>query len=174
MNKHHIHEWRQKIQEFSKTHQTNKKDFETEWIKWVNHNRILYETEKQRLIEIGCKGDLDDKLFKSARYYYRKKNTEKQQKSKRKNYEGFTKNIREMMKQHIFTIISYSETNKENISPMTAYDNFCKTQTNRIYKEIQSFLRQTYLPNKKIDPYQFAIQFRKSYKNHFYKIRNNS
>ena len=167
MYKQHIREWRQKIQQFAKTHPTNRKEFKEKWLIWVNHHNILYETEKQRLTKIRCKGDLDDKIFKSARYYYRKKKTENKSFTTRKSYEGFSKNIRNMMKNHIIYIVSQYE----NIRPMEAYDDFCKTQTQNIYNEIKLFLRQS---AKKIEPYPFAIQFRKSYKNHFYKIRNNA
>jgi len=61
---------------FSKLHQYDDRNlFKDEWNLWIKTPEILnlINTEIERLTIDGQKGDLLDKIYKSARYYYRKK-----------------------------------------------------------------------------------------------------
>jgi ribosomal protein L17 len=61
---------------FSKVHQyDDRHTYKSEWTKWTQQEEIAQEidVEKRRLQENGYKGDIEDKMFKAGRYYFRKK-----------------------------------------------------------------------------------------------------
>lgn len=66
------------LSRFSKVHQfDDRHTYKSEWAKWAQQYNIAQamEMEKRRLEENGYKGDIDDKMFKAGRYYFRKKTT---------------------------------------------------------------------------------------------------
>ena len=61
---------------FAKVHQfDDRHTYKSEWAKWSQQDNIAQamEMEKRRLEENGYKGDIEDKMFKAGRYYFRKK-----------------------------------------------------------------------------------------------------
>ena len=59
---------------FAKIHQfDDRKTFKEEWKLWCESNEEFIEREENRLVSLGYKGDCKDKMFKSSRYYFRKK-----------------------------------------------------------------------------------------------------
>ena len=66
------------LSKFAKIHQyDHRSDFKEAWATWTDDNEDLVATETRRLTNNGYEGDILDKMCKSARYYYRKKSTEK-------------------------------------------------------------------------------------------------
>ena len=66
------------LYKFSKIHQfDDRKDFKEAWKIWTEENEQIIDSEMCRLLHLGYNGDVLDKMFKSARYYFRKKGTEK-------------------------------------------------------------------------------------------------
>jgi len=66
------------LSRFSKVHQYDDRHaYKSEWQKWINQETIAQamDFEKRRLQENGYIGDIDDKMFKAGRYYFRKKTT---------------------------------------------------------------------------------------------------
>jgi hypothetical protein len=64
------------VSRFSKVHQfDDRHTYKSEWTKWAQQDNIAQamEMEKRRLEENGYKGDIEDKMFKAGRYYFRKK-----------------------------------------------------------------------------------------------------
>ena len=64
---------------FSKVHQYDDRHaYKSEWTKWTQQEEIAQEIdiEKRRLQENGYKGDIEDKMFKAGRYYFRKKTSQ--------------------------------------------------------------------------------------------------
>ena len=76
------------LNQFSKLHMhDDRDDYNQYWELWLLENIDIIKREESRLIEAGYDGDINDKLYKSARYYYRKKTQKKdQQKQKRREY----------------------------------------------------------------------------------------
>ena len=71
-------EFMAELSRFSKVHQYDDRHaYKSEWQKWTNQEAIAQtmEVEKRRLQENGYVGDIDDKMFKAGRYYFRKKTT---------------------------------------------------------------------------------------------------
>lgn len=58
-----------------KHHLNDRQTYKMEWEKWIATAEIseLIEKERAYLLEIGYTGNIDDKMFKSGRYYFRKK-----------------------------------------------------------------------------------------------------
>lgn len=71
-------EFAQSLYIFAKIHQyDNRHDFKEAWNVWIEDNNEMIELEINRLRLLDYKGDILDKMFKSARYYFRKKNNVK-------------------------------------------------------------------------------------------------
>lgn len=65
-----------RLSAFSKVHQyDDRHTYKSEWVKWTKQEEITeaIDAEKRRLSENGYTGDIDDKMFKAGRYYFRKK-----------------------------------------------------------------------------------------------------
>ena len=71
-SKQFIHE----LSRFSKVHQYDERHtYKKEWTAWKSDQAIaqIMEMERRRLEENGYAGNIEDKMFKSGRYYFRKK-----------------------------------------------------------------------------------------------------
>jgi hypothetical protein len=80
------------LYKFSKIHQyDHRKDFKDAWQIWTEENENLVDSEVRRLANLGYDGDILDKMFKSARYYFRKKDTSRKEPQKRRVYIGVQK-----------------------------------------------------------------------------------
>jgi hypothetical protein len=110
----------EELEHFAKVHKyDDRKVFKEAWSTWSEENKECIERECIGLKDAGYDGDALDKMFKSARYYFRKKDvvTEKE-KSPRKAYTKVDKELLKEMDIHI----------KENMSmkPHDCYVNFCE------------------------------------------------
>lgn len=66
----------QELSRFSKVHQYDERHtYKKEWSAWKSDQAIaeIMEMEKRRLEENGYTGNIEEKMFKSGRYYFRKK-----------------------------------------------------------------------------------------------------
>ena len=64
------------LSRFSKVHQFDeRRTYKEAWQKWKSNPEIdhIITIEVRRLEESGYVGDIEDKMFKSGRYYFRKK-----------------------------------------------------------------------------------------------------
>jgi len=175
------------IEYFSKLHQyDDRKTFKEMWLKWIEEEPIkgLINEEMERCAKNGYKGDIMDKMYKSARYYYRKKemkcfNKEEQNKNddndstSETNYSGLSKEMIKWIDLHIYEHInSNMEKSKDNnlllskVRPANAFDDFCKKCIKEIAREILKLKKKITL-----NPNEISIKFKKAYKNRFYKIR---
>ena len=58
---------------FSKLHYYDtREDYKEAWKKWYECNNDILEREGQRIINLGYTGNVEDKMYKAARYYFRK------------------------------------------------------------------------------------------------------
>jgi len=119
-------EFTEELFKFSKIHQYDHRTiFKEAWDEWLKNNSEIVDEEIRRLINLRYNGDILDKMFKSARYYFRKKSTEKKEPSKRRIYVGAQKELLTSMDDHINKNIHI-----ENFKPSEGFDEFCK---NNIY-----------------------------------------
>lgn len=166
-------EFIKELEYFSKIHKyDDRKTFKEEWNKWINEENIkdLIEIEKQQFINNGYEGDIMDKIFKSTRYYFRKKKeNENKEKREKEEFTGLSKKMIQLMNDHINMIIKKNIDETKNISeinPSKAYTDFCNTHITEITDEIFILKDKILLKAEEIN-----LKFKKSYKNKFYKIR---
>jgi hypothetical protein len=95
-------EFMEDLYKFSKIHQyDDRKDFKEAWKVWIEENESIIDEEMRRLLNLGYEGDVLDKMFKSARYYFRKKSTEKKEPRQRRHYISVNRDLLDAMDNHI-------------------------------------------------------------------------
>ena len=166
-------EFNKELFTFAKVHQHDeRKEFKESWKNWIEEEDIkpLINIELKQLREKGFEGDAMDKMFKSARYYFRKKSTVKKPAKERKEYSNFSKELLKNMDEDIYRQININKdekTNISNISPEEAYNNYCVESKENIKNEIKNIM----LRIPEIDVRELSNKFKKTYKNRFYVIK---
>lgn len=154
-------EFTDELYKFSKIHQyDHRKDFKEAWEIWMEENSDLIDMEVRRLTNLGYDGDILDKMFKSARYYFRKKSTEKKEPAKRRIYVGAQKDLLESMDEHIKTSI-----NSGDFKPSDGFDEFCKQNIDILKEQINQFIRAGINDSNEI-----KSKIKKTYKNRYFQI----
>jgi len=167
---------------FGKLHQYNNRvDYKDAWKKWYELNNDVLEREKNRIINLGYIGNVEDKMYKAARYYFRKvesvennirpdltdltntsnnKNLEVSTVKTRRPYILLTSTILEIMDNHIKNNIK-----NKNYKPSIGFDDFCKENTTILETE-NLFLKNNY----NLDKNFISSKIKKTYKNRYYLI----
>ena len=166
--------------EFSKIHQYDeRKDYKEAWAEWIQEPEVKSEldAEVERIQAQGFEGDVLDKMFKSVRYYYRKKhsknmNDDCQDESKDnpspRTYDAFSNHVLEKIDAHNKTQIKenvYVDDSviKSTIKPATCFEKFCQENKQLIVDLIDT-------PTKD-SAKQLIAKLKKSYKNRYYNIK---
>ena len=156
-----IEEFTDELYKFSKIHQyDHRKDFKEAWNIWVDDNQGLVDEEVRRLSNLGYDGDILDKMFKSARYYFRKKTTEKKEPQKRRVYIGVEKELLEAMDKHIIQNI-----NNKDYKPSDGFSIFCKENIEKLQQEVNR-LCKCGLTNH----IEIKDKIKKTYKNRYFML----
>ena len=144
------------LSRFAKVHQYDHRTyFKEAWKIWLEENKIIVNEETRRLANLGYHGDIEDKMFKSARYYFRKKGTEKKAPNERRPYFGARKELLEAMDSHI----ARRTFNK----PSDSFEDFCKNNEEILTEEID-----TLLENGFTDTNEIKKKLIKTYKNRYF------
>jgi hypothetical protein len=151
----------EELYKFSKIHQyEERKYFKESWNIWTEENKELIECEMKRLKILGYDGDINDKMYKSARYYFRKKSTEKKAPRERRDYVSNSKELRDAMDYHISNNIK-----NKNFKPSDGFDDFCKNNIKLLTDEIKILCN-----SGMDDPNEIKNKFKKTYKNRYFMI----
>jgi hypothetical protein len=146
---------------FSKIHQyDHRKDFKEAWNIWTEENNELIDEEVRRLSNLGYDGDILDKMFKSARYYFRKKGTEKKEPQKRRVYIGVQKALLESMDKHIMNNL-----NDINYKPSEGFTLFCKENIETLKEEVNRLCKCGLT-----DHIEIKDKIKKTYKNRYFML----
>ena len=156
------------IKSFAKIHQyDDRKTFKDAWKDWLETNRELVNNETERLNNLNYNGNIEDKLFRSTRYYFRNKLVKKNSisdiddisKKLARTYINIDIDILSTIDKHIEINI-----NTENYSPADGYKNYIienkdilKNEYNRLQEENENF-------NFEI----FTNKIKKTYKNRYF------
>jgi hypothetical protein len=160
------------LYKFSKIHQYDTRhDFKEAWEKWCEDNEDIIQEEIQRLSRLGFRGDILDKMFKSARYYFRKRGevrseeagTQMVAKDGRRTYKGSSKQLLEVIDQHIRNKLLGS-----SLKPSIAFLDFCKGNTELLKEEIINLMNTGFKDKKEIQN-----KIKKTYKNRYFMIITN-
>jgi hypothetical protein len=153
-------EFTNELSVFSKIHQyDDRKVFKESWIKWTEENEDIVNEEIRRLKNLGYTGNICDKMFKSARYYYRKKTTVKKEPSKRREYISTQKELLDAMDKHIDINLK----NNTDYKPADGFVEFCKNNTEKLNEEIK-LLYKNGLHNST----EIKNKIKKTYKNRYF------
>jgi hypothetical protein len=134
-------EMMQEIDGFSKIHkQDDRHTFKEAWKTWMEENEELLSTETRRLMESKYEGDIIQKIFTSARYYYRKKGTEKKAPKERKLYTKVPREVTQQMDTHIAEGLKSS-----GFKPSHGFaDYWEKTETKEEEKKMKKIYKNRY------------------------------
>lgn len=152
----------------------DRKTFKEAWTKWIEQPEVspLIEEECRRLATAGYVGDAKMKIFKSVRYYYKKKtptvdndgNAIPKEQKKRKKYEGFETStldnmdtfIAHQIKSHIVKIV---QDQNGNAIPV------CQISPAEAFKQYYDQNQLELLSNDEV------AKYKKTFKNRFFCIR---
>jgi len=152
-------EFTNELYKFSKIHQyDHRKVFKEAWEEWLEENDNIVSSEVRRLTSLGYEGDILEKMFKSARYYFRKKSTEKKAPAERNSYQGVQKQMLVAIDNHIKCSIDL-----DNFKPSDGFNEFCNNNIELLKEEI-AFLCQNGLN----DPNVIRTKIKKTYKNRYF------
>ena len=158
-------EFMEELYKFSKIHQYDeRKDFKEAWKIWSEDNNELINDETTRLINLGYSegGNILDKMFKSARYYFRKKSTEKKEPKQRRQYISVPRELLDSMDQHIEENIY-----NDDYQPKTGFISFCKSNETILKSAIAKIYEQGISDSSLIED-----KMKKTYKNRYFMLTN--
>jgi hypothetical protein len=152
-------EFMNELYKFSKIHQyDHRKDFKDAWEIWLNENADIILKETIRLTDLSYDGDIINKMFTSARYYFRKKGTEKKAPQTRCTYIGIQKELLDAMDNHIKVNI-----HEDWYKPSDGFIKFCKDNTELLQKEIEILIKHSI-----VDCDEIKKKIKKTYKNRYF------
>jgi len=146
---------------FAKIHQyDHRKVFKEAWEVWLEEYNEIVSNEIFRLTNLNYEGNVLNKMFKSARYYFRKKRIEKKEPLKRQKYITTTKNLLKAIDNHILLGIK-----QRDYKPSDGFDDFCKNNIEILKEQINSFCK-----NGLTDALEIKNKIKKTYKNRYFLV----
>jgi hypothetical protein len=143
---------------FAKIHQyDDRKMFKEAWTIWAEDNETIVKKEEDRMNQLGYKGDIIDKMFKSARYYFRKKSSVPVVQKDRKQYVSINRELLKRMDTHIKCGLV-----DKGCKPQTGFLNFCENNLD-ILKETVDALCASGIK----DAHDIQCKIKKTYKNRY-------
>jgi len=141
-------------------------DYNKSWEEWLSNNRGPVHDEGKRLGADGFTGDHVDKMYKAARYYFRKKSTTKPAAPKtRRLYVGTSREVLEAMDQSIRESLRSSSPR----SPAATYSLFeSDPVTSGVV--IREVARLTETAGAGLSEAEAKDKLKKTFKNRYYKI----
>jgi len=145
---------------FSSTHKYDDAyQFKEEWCQFIKDHKPNIDREKFRLVNLGYSGDVENKMYKSARYYFKNKSTKKKEIKSRRKYVTLDKKFLIDMDRHI-TNVAF----QFNMKPVHAYNNFISDST---YSNKYDNIIQELLDNNWKEP-DAENKLKKTYKNRYF------
>jgi len=146
---------------FSKIHQYDERnDFKDAWSVWVDENNEIIDNEIKRLSLLGYNGNILEKMYKSARYYFRKKTNEKKEPVKRRKYISVSKELLDLMDEHI-----ENHMYDNDYQPKKGFVDFCNEQKQILRESITKICDEG-----TTDPKMIETKMKKTYKNRYFII----
>lgn len=140
--------------------------FKERWLRWTTNETNIEHImkEEKRLVDCRYSGDMEDKMFKTVRYYLKNKSTEKTKPKKRRKYISISKNIIDTMDKHIEEVAI-----NENLKPAVAYNNYASQNvySDMIEQEVERLMK---LNMNEVDAIN---KIKKTYKNRYYLQQKN-
>ena len=165
------------LKEFSSKHTSDDlKTYRNEWARWCEENSIAIDNEIRILIENGFKGNIQDKMFKSGRFYFRNNNKNKEQEEEEEEEEeennidnniikrDETKNkSTHLPKTFIKTIDNHIE--RTSLKPKMCFSEYCRLYKEELKTAIEFLCEMGY------DENTISNKIKKTFNNRFYLFR---
>lgn len=154
-------EFMEELYHFSKIHQyDDRKTFKESWNTWTEENEELIKDETVRLESMGYEGDVMDKMFKSARYYFRKKSDDIKEPKQRRQYISVPRELLLAMDKHIEDNLF-----NDGYQPKTGFILFCQLNEDLLKETINKIIEQNVTDTELIQE-----KIKKTYKNRYFII----
>ena len=154
-------EFLDKMTEFARIHRFDDSGvFKESWDAWVEENVNSISKETKYLKDMGYTGNVNVKMYKSARYYFKNKSTKAKGKEKKRcKYIGLDPLFRLAIDDHIDMIAFRRE-----LKPAMGYIDFIDSEKNKkIIKEEKNRLKSLGFDEDNIEG-----KLKKTYKNRYY------
>lgn len=148
-------EFTQEIWKFSKIHQyDDRHTFKEAWQEWMDIHNVWVTEEEDRLLSLGYEGNVKDKMFRSARYYFRNKGLQNPVPTKRSTYVSIQKPFLQAMDAFVSVHLS--------LKPAEGFELFCQTERTLLEAE------KAHLQQAGMSPENAYQKIKKTYNNrHF-------
>ena len=133
--------------------------FREAWSEWTECNSENVLRETNRLIMAGYKGDVEIKMFKSVRYYFKNRSTSKKESKARRKYVNLNKKLLADMDAHIKNVAFC-----EDFKPAHAYNNFISSIKYCEHLEVE----RNRLFDNDWQEYDVESKIKKTYKNRYF------
>ena len=144
--------------EFSRIHQYDQtNDFKEAFEQFLETNKEIVESETKYLKGNGYTGNIVDKMYKSARYYFKNKDYKPQENKKRRKYIKQDKNFIYHIDEDVTNAI------RNGVKPAIAYDNFIEGEINKSVIENEKNRLQEFLEGDDV-----INKIKKTYKNRYF------
>jgi hypothetical protein len=151
------------LHKFSKIHQyDDRKSFKDAWNNWLEENGDLVRDEMERLTNLNYEGDILDKMFKSARYYFKKKGTSKPEPKSRRQYLSVQKDLLDAMDEHIL-----KKKSDPDYKPSDGFSDFCNTHLDLLKEEVVRLVVEHNVNDVNV----IKDKIKKTYKNRYFILR---
>tara|TARA_B100000886_G_scaffold339964_1_gene307174 strand:- start:13976 stop:14512 length:537 start_codon:yes stop_codon:yes gene_type:complete len=150
------------LKEFTRIHKFDEaKIFKENFNEWKDENKEVINREVLYMKNMGYEGDVIEKMYKSARYYFKCKSSEKVKPKKRRQYIGIDIVLKDKMDEFIQNKLSEKG---ECPKPADAYTEFIENSSNKLI-----------LSNEKTRLISFGLEeecvnkkFKKTFKNRYF------
>jgi len=149
-------QFQDKLVAFTKIHKFDDAPiFRDNWDEWLEENKMAVMQETRSLINLGYRGDVTTKMYKSVRYYYKDKSEKKSKPKKRRVYISLDRDILDSIDSHI----DKHKTSK----PAQAYLHFINSTAKELLDKTRIMIMSSGL-----DKNQTEQKLKKTYKNRFF------
>ena len=150
------------LSRFAKVHQYDSRhDFKDAWNVWIEDNDDIINIEIRRLTGLNYSGDVLDKMFKSARYYFRKKGDIAPVVKPRNTYVCVQKQLLEEMDSHILKNMHTAQ-----YKPSSGFIAFCFEYSDLVKSELHRLAEDG-------DEKKTTLKIKKTYKNRYFIVKSN-
>jgi len=148
----------EKILFFSKKNEyEDRKEYMERWELWCEENKEEIQEEEQRLIDLGYTGDVLTKMYKSSRYYFRKKTLVKVEPKKRNQYIYLSGDLLEKMDEYILANLS--------VKPKDMFLQFSELYSELIQESILELNEKNMYDREDIE-----FKIKKTFKNRYFNL----
>ena len=160
----------------------DRKTYKEAWTAWLltKDTAALLDAEHARLNNLGYTGDVADKLFKSARYYFRGKLQQpsqqpSQQQRRRQKYVTVNRTLLDAMDEHIERGINTPALGFADFCTAHAEDAVLQTEVASLFARYSETYRETYRETNAINAtsdtqimQEILNKLKKTYKNRYF------